>query len=93
MAPIYGWGSTISRLYRATMRRQFTFYHSVPEVLLFDWPCNKKLTQPWSNSVVCWWQIKINLLPLLTYLIKLNLFNKISGMLQFYFIFHDQDCY
>ena len=26
MSPFCGWGATASRLYRATMRRQFTFY-------------------------------------------------------------------
>ena len=26
MAPFCGWDATASRLYRATMRRQFTFY-------------------------------------------------------------------
>ena len=36
------------------------------------------------------WHIKINLLSLLIYLIKLNL---VSSMLQFYLIFDSQDCY
>ena len=26
---IYGWGATASRLYKATVRRQFTFYQNL----------------------------------------------------------------
>ena len=49
-------GVQLSQGYRATTRRQFTFYHSVPRSLptfSLDQPWkDEKLSQPWSHRVV-----------------------------------------
>ena len=45
----------LPKVYRATTRRQFTFYHSVPKNSWypFDQPRkDERLTQPWSHTVV-----------------------------------------
>ena len=44
----------LSKVYRATTRRQFTFYHSIPRnpMYPFDQPRkDERLTRPWSYTV------------------------------------------
>ena len=58
---IYGWmdplmdGDQLSQGYRATTRRQFTFYHSTPRSFWYSinrpWK-DERLNWPWSQSVV-----------------------------------------
>ena len=55
MAHFYGWGSTASRLDRATLRRQFTFYHQVPRDSWYSFyrpQKDERLSRPWSHPVV-----------------------------------------
>ena len=54
MVPFYGWFQ-LPEGYRATMRRLFTFYNSVPRVswYSFGWPWkDERLSRSWSHPVV-----------------------------------------
>ena len=53
VALFHGWSLTVSRVQRATSRRQF--YQSVPKIswYSFNLPAeDERLSQPWSDSVV-----------------------------------------
>ena len=54
-ALFYGWGSTALRLDRTTLRRQFTFYHSLPRnswYSIYRPLKDKSLSRLWTQQVV-----------------------------------------
>ena len=53
MAPFYGWDS-LSQGYRATMKRQFTFYHLVPRSSWYS------IDQPKMDNYLSFSNIEIN---------------------------------
>ena len=53
--PLFMDGAQLSQGYRATTRRQFTFYHLVPRgsCYSFNWPQkDERLSWPWSHPLV-----------------------------------------